>query len=127
MAAAAAVEAVGGDAAMAMQAASIALQHTLGLVCDPVAGFVEVPCHARNAQAAAAALVAADLALARFPNPIPLDDSVAAMLDIASRMPPEHRCTSAGGLATTPRAQAIAGRLRDAPISGSGRAVDQDR
>jgi L-serine dehydratase len=107
MAAAAVVEAVGGSAGQACQAAAIALQNTVGLVCDPVQGAVEIPCHTRNAAAAASAFVCADLILGGYENPIPLDQTVDASLAVGCSLPPELRCTACGGLAVTPAAKAL--------------------
>jgi L-serine dehydratase len=101
------VEAVGGSAGQACQAAAIALQNTVGLVCDPVQGAVEVPCHTRNAAAAASAFVCADLILGGYENPIPLDQTVDASLAVGCSLPAELRCTACGGLAVTPAAKAL--------------------
>jgi L-serine dehydratase len=107
MAAAATVEAVGGSAEMALDAAAISLQNTMGSVCDLVQGLCEIPCHTRNAVAATAALVCADLVLGGYINPVPLDDTVDAVFAVGKMLPRELRCTSLGGLATTPAAQAV--------------------
>ncbi len=111
MAAAALVTLSRGEATRATAAASMALQNVLGLVCDPVANRVEVPCLGRNVLAVANALACANLALAGFDPVIPLDEAIAAMADVGRRLPPELRCTGAGGLSLTPTAQAIARRL----------------
>lgn len=107
MAAAAAVEAAGGSAAQALDAASISLQNSMGSVCDLVQGLCEVPCHTRNAAAAAGALVCADLILGGYVNPIPLDETVDAVFAVGKMLPRELRCTSLGGLAVTPTAKAM--------------------
>jgi L-serine dehydratase len=107
MAAAAVVEAAGGSASQACDAAAIALQNTKGSVCDLVAGMVEIPCHTRNALAAAAAFVNADLVLGGYVNPIPLDETVDASLAAGRMLPRELRCTALGGLAATPAAQRL--------------------
>jgi L-serine dehydratase len=107
MAAAAAVEAMGGSAEKALDAAAVSLQNSMGSVCDLVQGLCEIPCHTRNAAAAAAALVCADLVLGGYVNPVPLDDTVDAVFAVGKMLPGELRCTSLGGLAVTPSAQAL--------------------
>ena len=109
MAAAAVVEAAGGSASLATDAASIALQNTMGSVCDLVQGLVEIPCHTRNAVAASSAFVCADLVLGGYVDPIGLDDSVDASLEVGRALRPEYRCTARGGLAITPSALALKG------------------
>jgi L-serine dehydratase len=111
MAAAAVVEMVGGSARQAVDAASIALQNTMGSVCDLVQGICELPCHTRNATAASSAFICADLILGRYQNPIPLDEAVDATLRVGEMLPSELRCTALGGIATTPSALALP-RLR---------------
>jgi L-serine dehydratase len=107
MAAAAAVEAVGGSAEKALDAAAVSLQNSMGSVCDLVQGLCEIPCHTRNAVAATGAFVCADLILGGYVNPVPLDDTVDAVFAVGKMMPRELRCTSLGGLAVTPGAQAL--------------------
>ena len=107
MAAAAVVEAMGGSAAQACHAAAIAFQNTMGSVCDPVQGMVEIPCHTRNAMAAANAFLCADLVLGGYANPVPLDETIDVVYDVGRMLPPELRCTARGGLALAPSAQAI--------------------
>jgi len=107
MAAAAVVEAVGGTAGQACDAAAIAFQNTMGSVCDLLHGIVEIPCHTRNAAAAAGAFVCADLVLGGYRNPIPLDETIDAVYAVGRMLPAELRCTSQGGLAVTPSAQAL--------------------
>lgn len=102
MAAAAAVEGAGGDPATCAQAFAIALSNLLGLVCDPVAGLVEVPCVKRNAIGTANALVAADIALSGGVSQIPPDEVIGAMKSIGESMPSSLRETGIGGLAGTP-------------------------
>ncbi len=104
MAAAAVVESAGGPARGAADAAAIAFQNTMGSVCDLVQGMVEIPCHTRNAAAAASAFVCADLVLGGYANPIPLDETVDAVYAVGKMMPSELRCTARGGLAVTPSA-----------------------
>ena len=107
MAAAAVVEAAGGTARQAADAAAIALQNAMGSVCDLVQGAVEIPCHTRNAAAAATAFVCADLVVGGYMNPIPLDDTVDAMLSVGTMLPCELKCTGRGGLSLAPSALAL--------------------
>lgn len=107
MAAAAVVDAVGGTARQACDAAAIGFQNTMGTVCDLLHGVVEIPCHTRNAAAAAGAFVNADLVLGGYTNLIPLDETVDAVYAVGLAMPSELRCTSKGGLAVTPSAKAL--------------------
>ena len=87
MAAAAIVEMAGGTPEESAQAVAIAMKNMLGLVCDPVAGLVEVPCVKRNAMGAAIATVAADMALAGIKSVIPTDEVIEAMYRIGCAMP----------------------------------------
>lgn len=89
----------------------MALQSMLGLICDPVAGRVEVPCLGKNVLAASNALSCANMALAGFDPVIPFDEVVDAARRVADQMPRELRCTSLGGLATTATALKIQTRL----------------
>lgn len=107
MAAVAAVELAGGTPLQAVNAGALALKNMLGLVCDPVAGLVEIPCVKRNAIASSIALVAADMALAGIESKIPLDEVITAMKEIASMMPSALKETAEGGLANTPTAREI--------------------
>jgi L-serine dehydratase len=107
MAAAAVVDAVGGTAQQACDAAAIAFQNTMGSVCDLLHGMVEIPCHTRNAVAAANAFVNADLVLGGYKNLIPLDETIDAVYAVGRMLPVELRCTSKGGLAVTPSAQLL--------------------
>ena len=102
MAAATIVECEGGTPAQALDAAAFALMNTLGMVCDPIGGFVEVPCVSRNGMFAVHAFVAAMMALAGTRCVVPFDDVVIAMRDIGRRMPRALKETSAAGLAQTP-------------------------
>jgi L-serine dehydratase len=104
MAAAAVVEAMGGSARQAFDAAAIAYQNTMGSVCDLVQGVVEIPCHTRNAVAAANAFICADLILGGYTNPIPLDETIDAVYAAGRMLPSELRCTAKGGLALAPSA-----------------------
>ena len=107
MAAAAVIEATDHSPQQAADAAAIALQNTMGTVCDPVQGLVEIPCHTRNAVAASAAFVCADLICGGYHNPVPLDETIDAMFVVGQMLPRELKCTSLGGLATTPAAQKL--------------------
>ena len=104
MAAAALVTLADGTLPQALGAASMALQSMLGLICDPVAGRVEAPCLGKNVIAASNAASCANMALAGYDPLIPFDEVVDAARRVANQMPREHRCTSLGGLATTPTA-----------------------
>lgn len=104
MGAAAVVDAVGGRADLALDAAAISFQNTMGSVCDLVQGICEIPCHTRNAAAASSAFVCADLVLGGYQNPIPLDETVDAAFFSGKMLPAELRCTSLGGLAVVPSA-----------------------
>jgi len=108
MAAAAVVEVLGGSARQAADAAAVALQNTMGSVCDPVGGGCEIPCHTRNAAAAAQAFVVADLVLGGYENPIGLDETIDASYAVGQALPRELRCTALGGIAVTPSALALA-------------------
>lgn len=111
MSAAALVGFAGGTLQQSVDAASMAMQNMLGLICDPVANRVEVPCLGKNVMAASNAVSCANMALAGFDAVIPLDETIAAAKAVAERMPREHRCTSLGGLAATPTSKAIEQRL----------------
>lgn len=111
MAAAALVELAGGTPGQAAEAMAIALKNMLGLVCDPVAGLVEVPCVKRNAMGAANAMIAADMALAGIKSRIPCDEVIEAMYRIGAAMPVALKETAQGGLAATPTGRAIAARI----------------
>ena len=102
MTAAAVTEAMGGTPQMAADACAIALKNQLGLVCDPVAGLVEVPCVKRNAVGAVIACAAADMALAGITSRIPADEVIGAMKEIGDALPKSLKETAGGGLATTP-------------------------
>ena len=108
MGAAAVVEMMGGTPAMALHAAAIVIKNILGLVCDPIAGLVEVPCAKRNMSGAVSALTTADLAMSGVTSRIPFDDTVSAMYEIGKQLPCELRETAMGGLATTPTGLALA-------------------
>lgn len=120
MAAAAIVTLAGGTLEEALAAASMALQSMLGLICDPVANRVEVPCLGKNVMAATNALACANMALAGFAEVIPLDEAIAAARQVSEQMPRELRCTALGGLSITPTSQAIEARLALHQPSGCG-------
>lgn len=102
MSAAALTLAAGGSPYQASQAICFVLKNMLGLICDPVAGLVEVPCVKRNAMGASFAFVAADMALAGIESKIPVDEVVDAMYQVGRNMPTAFKETAEGGLATTP-------------------------
>lgn len=107
MAAAALVCAKGGSAHQGAQAVAITLKNMMGLICDPVAGLVEVPCVKRNALGSSQAVVSADMALAGIESVIPPDEVVAAMYQVGRHMPGIFKETAEGGLAVTPTAQRL--------------------
>lgn len=111
MAAAAIVEMAGGTPEESAQAVAIALKNMLGLVCDPVAGLVEVPCVKRNAMGAAIATVAADMALAGIKSVIPTDEVIEAMYRIGCSMPTALKETAQGGLAATQTGRQIEAKI----------------
>ena len=111
MAAAAAVEVAGGTPKQSADAFAIAMSNMLGLVCDPVAGLVEVPCIKRNAAGASNALVAADMALAGLISEVPADEVIGAMYEVGTAMPIAFKETAEGGLANTPTGRAIEERV----------------
>lgn len=102
MAAAAIVELAGGTPDMIQSAVATALKNILGLVCDPVAGLVEIPCIKRNASGVAGAFVAAELALAGIRSAIPADEVIWTMKKVGDVMPTALKETAEGGLAATP-------------------------
>ncbi|MEH6631295.1 MAG: L-serine ammonia-lyase, iron-sulfur-dependent, subunit alpha [Halopseudomonas aestusnigri] len=107
MAAAGLVTLMDGTFEQCVSAASMALQNTFGLICDPVANRVEAPCLGKNVMMAGNALSAANMALAGFDHLIPLDEVIVAMHKVGQALPCELRCTGKGGLAMTPTAKAI--------------------
>jgi L-serine dehydratase len=116
MAASAVAELMGAGPASCLAAASSALANMLGLVCDPVAGLVEVPCQKRNALGAANALVSAELALSGVRELIPFDEMVDTLFQVGQRIPVELRETALGGVAASPTACAIAARLKNGSL-----------
>ncbi len=111
MAAAALVELCGGTPDMALHAVAMALKNQLGLVCDPVAGLVEVPCIKRNAGGVMCAVAAADMALAGIRSVIPADEVILAMGEVGAALPCSLRETAQGGLAATPTGLRIAAEI----------------
>jgi L-serine dehydratase len=101
MGAAAVVEMMGGTPKMSLDAAAIILKNVLGLVCDPVAGLVEIPCAKRNVSGAISALSIADLVMAGVDSKIPFDDAVSAMYKVGKCLPASLRETAEGGVAIT--------------------------
>ncbi|WP_335870681.1 L-serine ammonia-lyase, iron-sulfur-dependent, subunit alpha [Bacillus sp. 2205SS5-2] len=116
MAAAAIVELAGGTPSQCAEAMAITLKNMLGLVCDPVAGLVEVPCVKRNAMGAANAMVAADMALAGIQSRIPCDEVIDAMYRIGQSMPVALRETAQGGLAATPTGRELEAKIFGIPL-----------
>ncbi|UII57378.1 L-serine ammonia-lyase, iron-sulfur-dependent, subunit alpha [Cytobacillus spongiae] len=116
MAAAAIVEMAGGTPEQSAQAMAITLKNMLGLVCDPVAGLVEVPCVKRNAMGAANAMVAADMALAGITSRIPCDEVIDAMFKIGQSMPTALKETAQGGLAATPTGRELEAKIFGIPL-----------
>ncbi|MFD0681998.1 MULTISPECIES: L-serine ammonia-lyase, iron-sulfur-dependent, subunit alpha [unclassified Paenibacillus] len=113
MAAGALVELRGGSPVQAVHAVGLSLKNSLGLVCDPVAGLVEVPCIVRNGFGAVSAITAAEMALSGIRSVIPADEVIGAMLEIGGSMPEKYRETAKGGLAATPTGQQIMQSLLD--------------
>jgi L-serine dehydratase len=107
MAAAALVTLANGTLAESVAAASMALQNVIGLICDPVANRVEVPCLGKNVMAASNALACANMALAGYDPVIPLDEVIDTAKRTSEQMPREFRCTALGGLSITPTSKAL--------------------
>ncbi|MGG4144189.1 L-serine ammonia-lyase, iron-sulfur-dependent, subunit alpha [Paenibacillus algorifonticola] len=112
MAAGAMVELRGGTTDQAVHAVGLALKNSLGLICDPVGGLVEIPCIVRNGFGAVTALAAADMAMAGVRSIIPSDEVINVMLEVGSAMPSKHRETAQGGLAQTPTGRKIMENLK---------------
>lgn len=113
MAAGALVALRGGSGQQICHAVAMALKNLLGLICDPVAGLVEVPCVKRNVVGAVNAVSAADMALAGIESRIPVDEVIDTMGEVGRRIPVEFRETALGGLADTPTGKAIEAKMRD--------------
>lgn len=108
MAAGALVSLMGGTPGQSLMAASCATQNILGIICDPVAGLVQLPCISRNAMAVANALVSANMVMGGYDPVIPLDEAAETMFRVGAQLPEELRCTCHGGLCTTPCGQKLA-------------------
>jgi L-serine dehydratase len=113
MAAASLVTFAEGSLEQAIAAASLALQNSLGLICDPIGNRVEAPCLGKNVAAASNALSCANMALANYKDLIPFDEVIDTMRKVGEAMPHEHCCTGLGGLAMTPTAQNIEANLEN--------------
>lgn len=101
----------GGDGEQIAHAAAMALKNLMGLVCDPVAGLVEVPCVKRNVIGAVNAVSCADMALAGITSRVPADEVIDCMGDVGRRLPAELRETALGGLAATPFGKSVKERM----------------
>ena len=101
----------GGDAQAVCHAAAIAIKSMLGLVCDPIAGLVEVPCVKRNAAGAMIAMSSADMALAGIRSAVPPDEAILAMREVGDKMDVSLKETGVGGVAGTPFGQKIAEKM----------------
>lgn len=113
MGAAACVEALGGTPSQCLEAASFAFMNIMGLVCDPIGGFVEFPCSLRNASGVMNALTSADLAMAGLKSLVPFDEVVDAMGRVGRALPETLRETGKGGVAITPTGQALKKKFLD--------------
>ncbi len=109
MAAAALVELMGGTPQQCAHACAMAIKNQLGLVCDPVAGLVEIPCIKRNVSGVTIAFSSAEMALAGIESKIPADECIGAMREVGCSIPSALRETAKGGLAATPTGE----RLRE--------------
>jgi L-serine dehydratase len=107
MAAAAIVMMAGGTLSQSIGAASLALQNSLGLICDPIGNRVEAPCLGRNVMAATNAVACANMALSNYEHLIPLDEVIDTMKEVGDRIHNTLRCTNLGGLSITPAARKI--------------------
>jgi len=105
----------GGSAEQIGHATAMALKNLMGLICDPVAGLVEVPCVKRNVVGAVNAASCADMALAGIESRIPVDQVIDCMGDVGHRMPEEFRETALGGLAVTPVGQQVKQQMEERP------------
>jgi L-serine dehydratase len=103
----------GGSAEQICHAVAMALKNLMGLVCDPIAGLVEVPCVKRNVVGAVNAVSCADMALAGIVSRVPVDEVIDCMGDVGQRMPVEFRETALGGLAATPFGQKIKEQMHE--------------
>jgi len=115
MAAAALVTMAGGSLKQSLAASSLALQNSLGMICDPIANRVEAPCLGKNIMAAMNALSCANMALAGYEHLIPLDEVIHTMNEVGASLPASLRCTALGGLSITPAARKIEKELKKKP------------
>ena len=113
MAAAAVVYLAGGTCRQQAAAVSLALINVMGLVCDPIAGLVQIPCAQRNASQAVNAIVSADVALADTVCPVPADEAIEAMYRVGKQLPRELRETALGGIAESETGKRIADEIRN--------------
>jgi L-serine dehydratase len=113
MASAAVVEMAGGSASQACNAAAIMFQNQMGLICDPVQGVVEIPCHTRNAATASSAILCAELVLGGFANHLPLDETIDAMFQVGRIVTREIQCFARRGCSSCPSGAALQ-RIADA-------------
>jgi L-serine dehydratase len=113
MAAAAIVMMAGGTLDQSIGAASLALQNSLGLICDPIGNRVEAPCLGRNVMAATNAVACANMALSNYEHLIPLDEVIDTMKEVGDRIHNTLRCTNLGGLSITPTAKKIGETLTE--------------
>ncbi len=117
MAAAAIVQMQGGTFDQSIAASSLALQNSLGIICDPIGNRVEAPCLGRNVMAASNALTCANMALANYEHLIPLDQVIDTMKAVGDQIHHTLRCTNLGGLCVTPAAKAIEAKLAEMEVS----------
>jgi L-serine dehydratase len=116
MAAAAIAGMQGGTLEQTLAAASLALQNSLGIICDPIGNRVEAPCLGRNVMAAMNALSSANMALSNFAPLIPLDEVIETMKAVGDQIHYTLRCTNLGGLSVTKSAKEIETMLEELPI-----------
>lgn len=119
MAAGALVALRGGTAQQICHAVAMNLANLMGLVCDPIAGLVEVPCVKRNVIGAMNAVSCADMALAGCESQVPVDEVIDAMDEVGRRMPVEFRETALGGLAATPTGRAVKAKMESLRVKNS--------
>ena len=115
MAAAALVGMRGGTLEQSLAAASLALQNSLGIICDPIGNRVEAPCLGRNVMAASNALSCANMALSNYAPLIPLDEVIETMKAVGDQIHHTLRCTNLGGLSITKSAKRIEAILEEVP------------
>ncbi len=101
----------GGNIHQSLSAASLALQNSLGMICDPIANRVEAPCLGKNVMAAVNAFACANMALSNYNHLIPLDEVIETMYQVGNSMPHTLRCTTLGGLSITKTAKELEAAL----------------